>query len=100
MVMSRREPTSSVVPFEVLQHRNKMDEAMGLIALNISDSLLFHLDGLTTPWAIWTRFYNLFGIVIEFWAIQLDAELTSLTPANFPTIEDFLVKLKSLCIVL
>ena len=39
-------------PFEVLQHKNKMDEAMGLIALNISDSLLFHLDGLTTPWAI------------------------------------------------
>ena len=43
-------------PFEVLQHKNKMDEAMGLIALNILDSLLFHLDGLTTLWAIWTKF--------------------------------------------
>ena len=43
-----------------------MDEAMGLIALNISDSLLFHLDGLTTPKAIWTKFHNLFGTVNEF----------------------------------
>ena len=77
-----------------------MDEAMGLIALNITDSLLFHLDGLTTPRAIWTKFYNLFGTVNEFRALQLDAELTSLTPTNFPTIEDFLMKLKSRCSIL
>ena len=73
---------------------------MGLIALNISYSLLFHLDGLTTPRAIWTKFYNLFGIVNELWALQLDVELTSLSPASFPTIEGFLMKFKSLCIVL
>ena len=66
-----------------------MDEAMGLIALNISDSLLFHLDRLTTPQAIWTKFYNLFGTMNEFQALQLDTELTSLTPSSFPTIEDF-----------
>ena len=35
----------------------------------------------------------------EFWALQLDVELTSLTPASFPTIEDFLMKFKSLRIV-
>jgi hypothetical protein len=73
-----------------------MDEAMGLIALNISDSLLFHLDGLTTPRAYWLRFQTLFGQVNEFRALQLDAELTSLTPDHFPTIEDFLMKFKSL----
>lgn len=88
------------IPFEVLQHRNKMDEAMGLIALNISDSLLFHLDGLTTLLAIWTKLQTLFGTVNEFRALQLDAELTSLTPASFPTIEDFLMKFKSLRTVL
>ena len=77
-----------------------MDEAMGLIALKIFNSMLCHLDGLTTPWAIWTKFYNLFGTVNEFWALQLDAELTSLSPASFPTIEDFLMKFKSLHIVL
>ena len=85
-------------PFEVLQHRNKMDKAMRFIALNISDSLLFYLDGLTTPWAIWTKFCNLFGIVNQFQTLYLDAELNSLTPTNFPTIENFLMKFKSLCI--
>ena len=69
---------------------------MGLIALNISDSLLFHLDGLTTQRAIWMKFQSLFDIVNEFRGLQLDAELTSLTPTNFPTIEDFLMKFKSL----
>lgn len=43
-------------PFEVLQNRDKMDEAMGLITLNILDSLLFHLDCLTTPQAYWQKF--------------------------------------------
>jgi len=73
-----------------------MDEAMGLIALYISDSLLFHLDGLTTPRDYWHKFVTLFGRVNEFWALQLDTELTSLTPTDFPTIEDFLMKFKSL----
>ena len=60
-------------PFEVLHHRNKMDEAMGLIALNISESLLFHLDGLNNPRGYWQKFETLFGQVNEFWALQLDA---------------------------
>lgn len=79
---------------------NKMDEAMGLIALNISDSLLFHLDGLTTLRAIWMKFQSLFGIVNEFWALQLDAKLNSLSLASFSTIEYFLMKFKSLCTIL
>ena len=73
---------------------------MWLIAMNISDSLMFLLDGLTTPRAIWTKFHNLFGTVNELWALQLDAKLTSLTPTNFPTIEDFLMKFKSLHTIL
>ena len=74
-----------------------MDEDMGLIELDIFDSLLFNLDGLTTPWAIWTKFHNLFGTVNEFHTLQLDVELT---PTRFPTIKDFLMKFKSLCLVL
>ena len=77
-----------------------MDESMGLITLNISDSLLFHLDGLTTPRDYWRKFETLFGRVNEFWALQLDAKLTSLSPNNFLTIEDFLMKFKSLRAVL
>ena len=73
-----------------------MDEAMRLISLNILDSLLFHLDGLTTPWAYWKKIDTLFGQVNEFLTLQLDAKLTSLIPTNFPTIEDFLMKFKSM----
>ena len=83
-------------PFEVLYHRNKMDEGMGLIALHVSDSLLFHLDGLTTPRDYWHKFETFFGQVNEFRELQLDTELTSLTPTDFSTIEDFLMKFKSL----
>ena len=77
-----------------------MDEGMGLITLNISDSYMFHLDSLTTPQDIWTKFYNLFGIVNEFEALHLDVELTSLTPIDFPTIEDFLMKFQYLRTIL
>ena len=71
-----------------------MDQAMGLMALHISDNLLFHLEGCLTPRAIWTKFDGLFGTVNEFRALQLEAELTSLVPDSFPSIEDFLMKFK------
>ena len=69
---------------------------MGLIALNISNILLFHLDGLTTPRAIWTKFHNLFGTMNQFRVLQIDAEFTSLVLESFTSIENFLMKLKSL----
>lgn len=71
-----------------------MDQAMGLMALHISDSLLFHLEGCLTPRAIWTKFDGLFGTVNEFRALQLEAKLISLVPDLFPFIEDFLMKFK------
>ena len=77
-----------------------MDEAMGLMSLHVSDSLLFHLDGCLTPQAIWDKFENLFGTINEFRALQIEVELTSLVPDSFPTIEDFLMKFKSLRSVL
>lgn len=73
-----------------------MDEAMGLIALHVSNSLLFHLHDLLTPRAMWLKFETLFGIVNEFHAIQIEVELTSLSPDSFPTIEDFLNKFKTI----
>ena len=50
-------------PYELLMQRNKMDEAMGLIAMNILEGLLFHLDGLNTPRAMWDKFSTLFGTI-------------------------------------
>lgn len=83
-------------PFEVLQHRKKMDEAMGLIFLHITYSLLFHLEGCLTPQSIQTKFHDLFGTINQSRALQIEVELTALTPNSFPSIEDFLMKFKSL----
>ena len=79
-------------PFEIMQHRNKMDEAIGLIALQVSDSLQFHLDGCNTPLAMWTKLEGLFGTVNEFRGLQIETDLTTLAPDSFPTIDDFLMK--------
>ena len=65
---------------------NKMDEAMGLIAMNILDGLLFHLDGLTTPRAMWDKFSTLFGTMNQFKVLQIDAEFTSVVPDHSPTL--------------
>ena len=76
--------------------RNKMDEAMGHIAMNISEGLLFHLDGLNTPRAMWDKFSTLFSIMNQFRVLQIDADFTSLIPESFTNIENFLMIFKSL----
>ena len=79
-----------------MQHRNKMNEAIGLISLQVSDSLQFHLDGCNTPLAMWTKLEGLFGIVNEFRVLQIEVELTSLILDYFPSIKDFLIKFNQL----
>lgn len=69
---------------------------MGLIKLNVFDSILFHIDEFDTPKEIWDKLQSLFGQVSEFRALQLEAELTSLSPNAFPSIDDFIVKFKSM----
>ena len=76
--------------------KNKMDEAMGLISMNISNGLLFYLDGLTTPKAMWDKFSTLFGTMNQFRVLQIDVEFTFLVPESFTSIEDLLMKFKSL----
>jgi len=73
-----------------------MDQAMGLLYLHITNCLLFHLDGCLTPQAIWRKFEGLFGTINEFRALQIEVELTYLVPDLFPSIEDFLMKFKSI----
>ena len=65
---------------------------MRLISLQVSDNLQFHLDGYNTPLAMQTKLECLFGIVNEFRVLQIEAELTSLLPNYFLSIEDFLMK--------
>ena len=80
--------------YQTLQHWNKMDEAMGLISLSVEESLQFHIDECSTPQEMWDKFHDLFGIVNEFRALQIEAELTSLALDAFPSIQDFLMKFK------
>ena len=80
--------------YQTYQHRNKMDEAMGLISLQVSDSLQFHLDGFNSPLAMWTHLEGLFGIVNEFKTLQIELDLTSLVLDYFPSIKEFLMKFK------
>lgn len=61
--------------FEVLQHRNNMDGAMTLITIHVFEGFMLHLESCTTPWAIWTKFKDLFGEVNEFRKMQLEMEL-------------------------
>ena len=65
---------------EKFAYRNKIDEAMGLIGIHVSDSLLFHLDGCDTPKKSWDKLASLFGKINDFRALQLEAELSSLAP--------------------
>lgn len=73
---------------------NKMDEAMGLISLSVSNSLQFHRDEFFTPQEMWDKFNDLFDTINEFRALQIEAKLTSLIPNVFPSIEDFLMGFK------
>ena len=67
---------------------------MGLISLNVLDSLQFHLDGLNTPWEMWAKFKDLFGAINEFREFYIEAKLTSCVPDAFPSIENFLMRFK------
>ena len=70
-----------------------MDEVIRLIALQVSDSLQFHLDECNTHLDMWTKLQGLFGTMNEFKEFQIKEDLTSLILDSFLTIDDFLMKL-------
>lgn len=57
---------------EKFAYRNKLDEAMGLIGLHVSNNLLFHIDGCDTKKKSWDKLASLFNKVNEFRALQLE----------------------------
>ena len=64
-MLDEEQPTF-IMEIEKFTYRNKMDEAMGLIGLHVSDSLLFHLDGCKTPKESWDKLDSLLRKVNEF----------------------------------
>ena len=66
----------------------------------ISLDLRFHLDGEDSPVKAWEKLNKFFGIKNEIWVFQLENELHTLDPSNFPSIEDYLSKFKTLKLLL
>ena len=79
---------------------NKNDQAHGLIGMSILPELRFHLDGEDSPVKAWAKLNNIFGIKNEIRAFQLENELLTLDPSNFPSIEDYLSRFKTLKLLL
>ena len=79
---------------------NKNDQAHGLIGMSISPGLRFHLDGEDSPVKAWEKLNKNFGTKNEIQAFQLENELLTLDPSNFPSIEDYLSKFKTLKLLL
>ena len=79
---------------------NKNDQACGLIGMSISPDLKFHLDREDSLVKAWEKLNSVFGIKNEIWAFQLENGLLTLDPSNFPSIEDYLSKFKTLKLLL
>jgi hypothetical protein len=79
---------------------NKNDQAHGLIEMSIFLDLRFHLDGEDSPVKAWEKLNSIFGIKSEIRIFQLENELLTLDPSNFPFIEDYLSKFKTLKLLL
>jgi hypothetical protein len=65
---------------------NKNDQAHGLIGMSISPNVRFHLDGEDSPIKAWEKLNSVFGIKNEIRAFQIENELLTLYPSNFPSI--------------
>ena len=85
-------PKSAV---EKSKYFNRLDEAFGMLFLNTSRDLLFHVDSLGTPNEFWLKIESLFGKTDEMIGHKHENELISLSPAHYETIEDFFTKFKA-----
>ena len=63
-------------------------------------NLRFHLDGEDSAVKAWKKLNKNFGIKNEIWTFQFENELLTLDPSNFPSIEDYLSKFKTLKLLL
>ena len=79
---------------------NKNDQDRGLIGMFISLDLRFHLDAEDSPIKAWEKLNSIFGIKNEIRAFQLENELLTLDPSNFPSMEDYLSRFKTLKLLL
>ena len=81
---------------EKYKYFNILDEEFGMLCLNISRDLLFHVDSLGTYNEVWLKLVSLFGKTDEMRGHQLENDLISLSTAHYETIQDFFTKFKEL----
>jgi len=91
------EPNSVV---EKAKYFNRLDEAFGMLCLDTSREILFHIEILGTSNEFWVKFESLFGKTDEMRGHHLENELISLSLAHYKTIEDFFTKFKALVLQL
>ena len=70
-----------------IKWHNRIDEAYGLLCLNISRNLIFHLDGLTSQNEVWEKLQTLFGKTNKMRGHSLENEFASLIPSNFESLQ-------------
>ena len=77
------EPNSIV---DKAKYLNRLDEAFGMLCLNTSSDILFHVDNLRTPNEVWIKLESLFVKTDEMRGHQIENELISLIPPHYETI--------------
>ena len=79
---------------EKIKWNNRRDEVYGLLCLNISRDLLFHLDGVLSPNELWDKRQNSFGKTDNMRGHQLENKLISPSPINFESFQVYFSKFK------
>jgi hypothetical protein len=75
---------------------NKNDKEHVLIGMPISHDLRFHLQGIDGPNKSWEKLEVVFGKPNIIRAHHIENKLMTLSPNDFPCIEDYLSKFKTL----
>jgi hypothetical protein len=78
---------------------NKNDEARGLIRMSISHDLRFHHQRIDDPNDAWEKIEVVFGKHNIIQAHQTENQIMTLSPNDFPCIEYYLSKFKTLRIL-
>ena len=68
--------------------------------MSISPNLRFHLDGLDCRVEAWEKLNIVFGLKNEIQHFYIEIQLLTVDPGNFPSIEDYLSKFKTLRLLL
>ena len=72
---------------EKAKYFNRIDEAFGMLYLNTSREIIFHIEIIGTPNEVWVKFESLFGKTDEMRGHHLENELISLNPTHYETLK-------------